>query len=138
MSLVIRMDPPVLCVDAAGEVRVGKSRVLLDLVIDAFQQGAPPEVIVQMYSTLLLPDVYAAIAYYLHHRAEVDEYLRERAREAEEIRRQNRARFPTDGVRERLLNRLAERERGPADAAPGFCGGSPRGDSSTQLVKRRV
>jgi hypothetical protein len=47
--------------DADGVVRVGDSRVLLELVIRAFQQGATPESIVQSYNTLKLADVYAVL-----------------------------------------------------------------------------
>ena len=60
--------------------------VLLELVIRAFQDGATPEAIVQRYSTLALPDVYAVIAYYLRHRIEVEAYLAQREQKAEEVR----------------------------------------------------
>ena len=77
---------PPLREDAAGALRVGDSRVLLELVIRSFQDGATPETIVQRYSTLALPDVYAVIAYYLRHRSEVDGYLARREHRAEEVR----------------------------------------------------
>ena len=67
-------------------MRVGASRVLLELVIRAFQDGATPETIVQRYSTLALSDVYAVIAYYLRHRSEVEVYLARREQKAEEVR----------------------------------------------------
>src|ERR1700675_4896672 len=51
--------------EPAGVFRVGKSRVLLELVIRAFQRGETPEGIVQSYDTLSLPDVYAVVGYYL-------------------------------------------------------------------------
>jgi hypothetical protein len=65
---------------------------LLDLVVHAFNEGATPETIVQSYSTLHLADVYAVIAYYLRYQAEVDEYLRDRQRQGEEVRRKIEAR----------------------------------------------
>lgn len=71
--------------DETGALRVGKSRVLLELVIRAFQDGATPETIVQRYSTLALMDVYAVITYFLSHSSEVEEYLRQRERQAEEV-----------------------------------------------------
>jgi uncharacterized protein (DUF433 family) len=116
MTLVLRADPPPLRIDADGEVRIGTTRVLLPLVIEAFLEGLAPEGIVQMYSSLQLADVHAVIAYYLRHQAEVDEYLQKREQEADRIRQQNLARFPPDGIRERLQARLAEGERGPRDA----------------------
>ena len=51
--------------DPPGVFRVGKSRVLLELVIGAFQRGETPEGIVRSYRTLHLADVYAVISRYL-------------------------------------------------------------------------
>src|SRR5262249_31666345 len=73
---------PPLRPDASGALRVGESRVLLELVIRAFEDGATPEAIVQRYPTTNLADVYAVIAYYLRHREEVAAYLAERERQA--------------------------------------------------------
>jgi hypothetical protein len=67
-------------------LRVGESHVLLELVIRAFQDGATPETIVERYATLALPDVYAVIAYYLRHRAEIEAYLIRREQRAEQVR----------------------------------------------------
>jgi hypothetical protein len=50
-------------------------------------------------------DLYAVIGYYLHHKADVDAYLEEQERQAEEIRRQGEARYDHRGIRERLLAR---------------------------------
>ena len=86
MAFTAEAEAPPLREDAAGALRVGASRVLLELVIRAFQDGATPETIVQRYSTLGLPDVYAVIAYYLRHRGEVERYLARREQTAEEVR----------------------------------------------------
>jgi len=85
VAFTARAEAPPLREDAAGALRVGDSRVLLELVIRAFQDGATPETIVQRYSTLALPDVYAVIAYYLRHRSEVEGYLARREQKAEEV-----------------------------------------------------
>lgn len=85
MAFVAHAEAPPLRDDGSGALRVGNSRVLLELVILAFQDGATPEAIVQRYSTLALSDVYAVIAYYLRHRDEVEAYLAERERKAEEV-----------------------------------------------------
>ena len=101
-----RPSAPPLREDAAGALRVGNSRVLLELVIRAFQDGATPETIVQRYSTLTLPDVYAVIAYYLRHRDEVDEYLFRREGMAEETRQRIESRQgDLSEIRARLLTR---------------------------------
>jgi len=86
MPFTVQAEAPPIREDADGALRVGNSRVLLELVIRAFQDGATPETIVQRYSTLALPDVYAVITYYLRHRSEVETYLAERERKAEEVR----------------------------------------------------
>jgi uncharacterized protein (DUF433 family) len=117
MGVVLQSDPVPLFLDADGELRVSGTRVLLDSIVAAFRQGTTPETITEMYSTLTRADVYAVIAYYLRHQAELDEYLRQREQEAEAIRQQNRARFPPDGVRERLLTRLKQKDPGQAHAA---------------------
>ena len=105
------MPPPItqeaapLTTDPTGVVRVRGTRVTLDTVVYAFREGASAEEIVSRYPSLNLPDVYAVIAYDLHHQGVVDQYLVEREREAEEVRQCNQARFPSGGVRERLLAR---------------------------------
>jgi uncharacterized protein (DUF433 family) len=86
VAFIAQAEAPPLREDASGALRVGASRVLLELVIRAFQDGATPETIVQRYSTLALADVYAVIAYYLRHRSEVEEYLCRREQKAEEVR----------------------------------------------------
>jgi uncharacterized protein (DUF433 family) len=86
VTFIIHAETPPVREDVAGALRVGNSRVLLELVIWAFQDGATPETIVQRYSTLALGDVYAVIAYYLRHRSEVEEYMARREQKAEEVR----------------------------------------------------
>ena len=110
MAFTVQAEAPPLREDEAGAVRVGNSRVLLELAIRAFQDGATPETIVQRYSTLALRDVYAVISYYLNHRSEVDRYLAERERLAAEVqqRLQNQQGDLGD-IRSRLLARRQQR-----------------------------
>jgi uncharacterized protein (DUF433 family) len=89
---MIETEAPPLRADGTGAIRVGTSRVLLELVIQAFQDGATAEEIVQRYSTTTLADVYGAIAYYLRHRDDVEAYLAERERKATEVRQRIEAR----------------------------------------------
>jgi uncharacterized protein (DUF433 family) len=103
--------------DEHGTIRVGDSRVLLELVIRAFRDGATAEAIVQRYDTLKLADVYAVITYYLAHPARVEEYLRRCEEEAEAVRRKIEARPPArPNLRDMLLKRAREREAGRATA----------------------
>jgi uncharacterized protein (DUF433 family) len=85
MAFIAQAEAPPLREHVDGTLRVGDSRVLLELVIRAFQDGATPEAIVQRYSTLRLPDVYATIAYYLRHTDEIEAYLNQRERLANEV-----------------------------------------------------
>jgi hypothetical protein len=73
--------------DPPGVFRVGKSRVLLELVLRAFQRGETPEGIARSYRSLQLADVYAVISRYLADPAPFDEYLRRCDEEADAVRR---------------------------------------------------
>ncbi|MGF1990246.1 MAG: DUF433 domain-containing protein [Nostoc sp. ZfuVER08] len=85
MNLVLERETPPLREDETGAIRVGNSRVLLEFVIRAFQDGASPESIVQRYSTLSLSDVYSTIGYYLRHQNAVEAYLNHREQLAESV-----------------------------------------------------
>lgn len=104
MSYAIQVDAPPIREDESGALRAGESRVLLELVIQEFQDGAIPEAIVQQFPTLDLSDVYAVIAYYLRHRDEIEDYLDQRDQFAEEVRQRIEAKQSDLGVvRQRLL-----------------------------------
>src|SRR5206468_3120089 len=82
-------------------------------IVHAFEEGATPEGIVQSYDTLSLADVYAVLAWYLRHKAEVDDYLRTRATEAEAIRRTIEAKQPNrDKLRAALQGAYAQIHKG--------------------------
>src|ERR1700756_3335340 len=85
-TLPLRADPPPLRVDEGGAVRVGNSRISLDLIVEQYENGMTPEDMVRTYDTLALADVHAVIAYYLRHRDEVRAYRQRRAEEAEALR----------------------------------------------------
>src|SRR5438270_1051865 len=87
IGLPLPAEPPPLRVDEGGAVRVGNSRISLDLIVEEYENGMTPEDMVRAYDTLALADVHAAIAYYLRHREAVQEYLKRRAAEAEKGRR---------------------------------------------------
>lgn len=95
-----------------GAIRVGDSRVSLDVLINEFHKGADPESIVHAYPTLQLADVYAVIAYYLQNRTEVDRYLRFRQDEVDSLRHEIEARQPnSDEFRAKLLARRVTTEQ---------------------------
>ena len=115
-GLPLQAEPPPLRVDEGGVVRVGQSRVSLDLVVEQYENGMSPEDLVRAYDTLELADVHAVIAYYLRHRAEVRAYLKGRQEEAEALRAKLEAERPRVS-REELLARRSAREK--ADAPTG-------------------
>ena len=105
MTLIIEAPPVPLRADEQGVLRIGKTRVPLDTVVYAFNQGASPEEIVMSYTSLDLIEVYAVINYYLYNRAEVDDYIQQREAEAARVRDENEKRNPSAGIRARLLAR---------------------------------
>lgn len=56
-------------------IRLKGHRVGLEHVLELYHEGYSPEQIVQELPSLDLEQVYAAITYYLHNKAEVDAYL---------------------------------------------------------------
>lgn len=113
MPLTFEPEAPPIRVWEDGSVRVGNTRVLLVLVIQAYLSGMTPEGIIDAYDTLDLADVYAVIAYYLRHKAAVDEFVAEYHRAGDEIRKQIEARQGSSaGRRERLLARKAAKDAG--------------------------
>jgi uncharacterized protein (DUF433 family) len=112
--MIIHNDPVPLRADESGAIRIGNTRVLFYLVIEAYKRGNTAEAIVDMYDTLALADVYAVIAYYLRHKDEVEMFLGEVETRAAEIRRKIEAnQTPREEVRARLEARraLMEQER---------------------------
>jgi uncharacterized protein (DUF433 family) len=104
--------------EPAGVLRVGKSQVLLELVLRAFKAGATPEAIVQSYDTLNLADVYAVVSRYLAAPSSFDEYLRQRNEAAEATRRAiEDAQGPQNNLRMILEARAKAKEESCAQAA---------------------
>ncbi len=112
-NLPLDADCPPLRVDDGGVVRVGNTRLSLDLIVEQYENGMTPEDMVRAYDTLALADVHAAIAYYLRHKGEVRVYLQRRQEEADSLRARidsERPRVTTDD----LLARRDAAEKGNA------------------------
>ena len=86
MALTVSAQPVPLRTDDGGVMRVGNTRVSLDSVVAAYQQGATAEQTCEDYPTLDLADVHIVISYCLRHTEEVNEYLAARRQEATELR----------------------------------------------------
>jgi len=118
MSLVLESQPLPLQADADGVVRVANTRVTLETVIAAFNNGATAEQIAHDYPVLHLADIYAVITFYLRQREAVDTYLAEQRLVGQHIRHQMETRFDPQGIRERLLARRTHKGQ-PDASAPG-------------------
>lgn len=85
-----------------GGYYIQDTRVSLDSVVYRWLEGLSPETIADCFPALSLEQVYGAVAYYLAHRAEVDDYLKASDEEFEAFRQRVRANYP------RLSRRLDE------------------------------
>src|SRR5947199_4094677 len=104
VTVPLREEPP-------GVFRVGKSRVLLELVLRRFKAGATPEAIVQSYDTLNLVDVYAVVTRYLAAPEPFEEYLRTREEAGAEMRcRIEESQGPQGNLRATLIARAKAKE----------------------------
>lgn len=104
MTLRLQSQDVPIRISDDGVALVAGTRVPLDTIVYAFDDGASVEEIVHRYPSLKLADVYQIIGYYLHHTDEVNAYLKERETFKEQVRQENERRFPQDGLRARLLN----------------------------------
>ena len=99
-----------LKMDEQGNIRISGTRVTLDTIIARHQQGDTPESIHAGFPTVPLNDIYAAIAYYISHQAEIDTYLKQNDDDGERLRQEVEARYtPEQKARtEHFRNLLAE------------------------------
>jgi uncharacterized protein (DUF433 family) len=106
-TMTLVLDPlPVPLVDNEGELRIEGTRIPLHYLVYEYRQGASAEEIATRYPSLTLAQVHTLLAYYLANRKTVDTYVQEQEIKAEALRKEIETRFPTEGLRERLLARL--------------------------------
>lgn len=99
-------------VDEHGSVRVGGTRVLLEVIIACHQRGDTPEQIHSGFPTVKLADIYAVMSYYLENQELVDAYIRQQDEEAEALLRKMEAEHPEMFVLQNKLRKLlTEREK---------------------------
>lgn len=114
MTLTVEVQTIPLKADQDGVMRVGETRVTLDTVVQAFEQGHTAEEIVSHFPTLQLADVYAVIAYYLNNQTEVRAYLQQQEEVIQKIWEQIEAKADYQIFRERLIARHQAKVR-PSD-----------------------
>jgi uncharacterized protein (DUF433 family) len=86
--MVFEAPPIPLVTDTYGLIRIAGTRVRLDTVIYAYQQGYTAEEIVSQFPVLNLADVYGVITYYLNNKAGVSEYLAMQKDKADELQQE--------------------------------------------------
>ena len=97
-------------VERIGDLyRIAGTRVSLDSVMYCFWNGESPESIVQSFPTLMLEKVFGAIAYYLDHQEQIDDYIKQGESEYESRREAARALDPI------FYQKMAERRRTDED-----------------------
>lgn len=98
-----------------GTIRITGSRVSLDSIIHHYRLGATAEQIAYKFQGLRLADIHSAIAYYLSHREEIEEYLRTQEAKGDALQQQLESdpnyQAAMSEMRERLLARWAERQQ---------------------------
>src|SRR4051812_9536498 len=88
MAITLHADPVPLRVDETGAIRVGDSRVTLDVLLQYRRLGMTPDKIARGLDTLTLADVHGPLGYYFRHQAEIDDYLHRREEEAGALRQE--------------------------------------------------
>lgn len=83
-----------------GGYYIAGTRVSLDSVVYSFERGNSPEAIQQNFPSLKLAQVYGAIAFYLDHHVEIQQYLED------EERRTQQSAIPLSEANPELWNRL--------------------------------
>ena len=83
-----------------GGLYLAGTRVSLASIVFAFRDGTSPESIRDNFPTLALAQVYGAIAFYLSHQDECEDYLKRLASLWETIERQSQP--PSREVQERI------------------------------------
>ena len=89
-------------------IRIGGTRVGIEIVIAKYRNGETPREIQGHHPHLTLKQIYATITYYLFNKAKIDAYIKagvERAEAAYEEQRKN----PPPGIR-RIMKIKAQRE----------------------------
>ena len=105
MAEALNFESFPLQADSDGVIRLRGTRVTLDTLWAAFQEGATAEEIVQQYPSLSLADAYQAIGYCLRNPEVLNAYLAKRNEAAEEIRSSNESQWRPEGIRSRLVER---------------------------------
>jgi uncharacterized protein (DUF433 family) len=110
MVLEVKAEPAPIHINSEGTAYVTNSRVTLETIVFAFQNGDSAEQIADSYDVVSLADIYAVIAYYLNHQDEVDTYIKERQKQAQSLFETLNTQHPhINELRNKLLRAKQER-----------------------------
>ncbi len=98
-----------------GSVRVTGTRLLYYVFLGVYQATGRPDDLLDAFPFLSLGTVYQLLGYYHEHRAEIDEWLSRIRLRGEEVRREFEYAWPSDGTREELKRRWADRRASSTD-----------------------
>lgn len=82
--------PDLLTRTSEGVLRITGTRITLDSVIHAFQEGATPEEMCQDFPGLALAHIYSVLAFYLTQQDAIDAYLNEQTQATTIVRQELR------------------------------------------------
>lgn len=91
-----------------GGWRIAGTRVSLDSIVHAYFDGSSPESIASDFPSLSLEQVHGALAFYLRHRVEIDQFLSTQSERWNELRQQQ--------SKDPLLERLRKARQGRVSA----------------------
>ena len=77
-----------------GLYYVMRTRISLDSIVYAFREGCSPETIGEDFEGLTLAHVYGAIAFYLDHQTDIEDYLLRRKAQWAELERKGTTQSP--------------------------------------------
>jgi uncharacterized protein (DUF433 family) len=120
MTLETTQTVPLTMIEG-GTIRVTGTRIPLETIVYHYQQGESPEDIQDMFPTLKLADIYTVVSYYLNHRAEVEDYMRQQEIRAVELRQlieSSPFTIDREAVRARLQARRQELQQAQRNGQP--------------------
>ena len=88
-----------------GVIRVKGTRVSLDSILHAFNEGATAEEIVLRFPTCAIEDIYTILSWALNNPQFVTEYLGLQTAKRNPLEAEIKQDFTSSGLRERLLAR---------------------------------
>lgn len=91
--------------NSQGVVRVAGTRVSLNSIIHAYNEGATAEEIVLRFPTCTIDKIYTILSWPLNHPQEVADYLVTQSQQKQQLAAEIKRTYPSANLRDRLLTR---------------------------------